>query len=594
MAMHKLLKLQLEKSGLSDDQVGKMHDLIELVVQAYTGYDKDLSLLDNVLDQSTEELVVVNQDLEEDVSELTDEFIKTDEQLTRVVNNVPGVIFETDGEGKFKFLNPSWEQLSGYTIEETLGKHYSEFLIGFNDLAYEEIEKIGCDVSRDFKSVVSISTKDGIRKWIEINYKTIADLGQDELGVIGSLVDVTKLKETELELIKAQKAMRKAIMAKEDFLSTMSHEIRTPLNGVIGISNVLIMDNHLESQKENLQALKYSSEHLLALINDILDFNKMEGGKIELEQAEFNFKNLIKSIKRNFKYQAGEKGVDFNVDVDYKVPKMLKGDSTRLSQVLNNLLSNAIKFTHEGEINLTVEKVSENDHSVSLLFEVQDTGIGISHDKLDRIFEKFKQADPSISSMYGGSGLGLAICKKLLLLQNSDLKVKSVPNIGSKFYFVLNLEKSGSQSKIARASNILGPNSVTFDGVKVLVAEDNRINQLVISKYLTKWEIEYDIVDNGKRAVESFKQNDYDIILMDLQMPKMNGYEASKEILKYGEFHGKSISIIALTASAQRDVRFKAETIGMTGFVTKPFKSDELYNAIVDQLKDKKSLANLN
>ena len=378
MAMHKLLKLQLEKSGLSDDQVGKMHDLIELVVQAYTGYDKDLSLLDNVLDQSTEELVVVNQDLEEDVSELTDEFIKTDEQLTRVVNNVPGVIFETDGEGKFKFLNPSWEQLSGYTIEETLGKHYSEFLIGFNDLAYEEIEKIGCDVSRDFKSVVSISTKDGIRKWIEINYKTIADLGQDELGVIGSLVDVTKLTETELELIKAQKAMRKAIMAKEDFLSTMSHEIRTPLNGVIGISNVLIMDNHLESQKENLQALKYSSEHLLALINDILDFNKMEGGKIELEQAEFNFKNLIKSIKRNFKYQAGEKGVDFNVDVDYKVPKMLKGDSTRLSQVLNNLLSNAIKFTHEGEINLTVEKVSENDQSVSLLFEVQDTGIGIS------------------------------------------------------------------------------------------------------------------------------------------------------------------------------------------------------------------------
>ena len=272
--MHKLLKLQLEKSGLSEEQIGKMRDLIELVIQAYKGYDKDLSLLDNVLDQSTEELVEVNLVLEDDVLELTDEFVKTEEQLERVVNNVPGVIFETDGTGNFKFLNPSWELLSGYTVEETLGKHYSEFLKGFNDVAYEEIEKIGCDVSRDFKSVVSIMTKEGDQKWVEISYKTIADLGQDLPGVIGSLVDVTKLKETELELIKAQKAMRKAIAAKEDFLSTMSHEIRTPLNGVIGISNVLVMDNHLDSQKENLKVLKYSSEHLLALILSLIHISE--------------------------------------------------------------------------------------------------------------------------------------------------------------------------------------------------------------------------------------------------------------------------------------------------------------------------------
>lgn len=592
--MHKLLKLQLEKSGLSEEQIGKMQDLIELIMQAYKGYDNDLSLLDNVLDQSTEELVEDNLDLEEDVLELTDEFVKTEEQLERVVNNVPGVIFETDGSGNFKFLNPSWELLSGYTVEETLGKHYSDFLKGFNNVAYEEIEKIGCDISRDFKSVVSILTKEGAQKWVEISYKTIADLGQDLPGVIGSLVDVTKLKETELELIKAQKAMRKAIAAKEDFLSTMSHEIRTPLNGVIGISNVLVMDNHLESQKENLKVLKYSSEHLLALINDILDYNKMEGGQIEIENAEFNFKTLIKSIKRNFKFQAGEKGVDFTVEVDYKIPKILKGDSTRLSQVLNNLLSNAIKFTHEGEINLTIEKVFENDKTVSLLFQVQDTGIGISIDKLDRIFEKFKQADSSISSMYGGSGLGLAICKKLLLLQNSDLKVKSVPDIGSKFYFVLTFEKSDTHSDSPIASSLFQPKPELFKGIKVLVAEDNRINQIVISKFLNKWEINYDVVDNGKKAVESYKENHYDLILMDLQMPKMNGYEASKEILNIANVRGKKIPIVALTASAQLDVKFKAETIGMTGFVTKPFKSADLYHAILDQLRGVKQLSRLN
>ena len=592
--MHKLLKLQLEKSGLSEEQIGKMRDLIELVIQAYKGYDKDLSLLDNVLDQSTEELVEVNLVLEDDVLELTDENVKTEEQLERVVNNVPGVIFETDGTGKFKFLNPSWELLSGYTVEETLGKHYSDFLKGFNDMAYEEIEKIGCDVSRDFKSVVSIMTKEGDQKWVEISYKTIADLGQDLPGVIGSLVDVTKLKETELELINAQKAMRKAIAAKEDFLSTMSHEIRTPLNGVIGISNVLVMDNHLDSQKENLKVLKYSSEHLLALINDILDYNKMEGGQIEIENTEFNFKTLIKSIKRNFKFQAGEKGVDFTVEVDYKIPKVLKGDSTRLSQVLNNLLSNAIKFTHEGEINLIIEKVSENDKSVSLLFQVQDTGIGISLDKLDRIFEKFKQADSSISSMYGGSGLGLAICKKLLLLQNSDLKVKSVPNIGSKFYFVLTFEKTAPDSDNSSASSRFQPKPELFKGIKVLVAEDNHINQIVIGKFLDKWEIDYDVVDNGRKAVESYKENHYDLILMDLQMPKMNGYEASKEILNIADVRSKKIPIVALTASAQLDVKFKAETIGMTGFVTKPFKSADLYNTILDQLRGVKQLSRLN
>ena len=592
--MHKLLKLQLEKSGLSKAQMADMQDLIELIMQAYNGYDNDLSLLDNVLDQSTEELVEVNQDLEENVEELTDEFEKTEEQLERVVNHVPGVIFETDGVGNFKFLNPSWELLSGYTVEETLGKHYSEFLKGFNSVSEVEIAKIGCDVSKDFKSVVSITTKDGIKKWIEINYKTIENLNEDLPGVIGSLVDVTKLKETELELIKTQKAMRKAIAAKEDFLSTMSHEIRTPLNGVIGISNVLVMDDHLESQKENLKVLKYSSEHLLALINDILDYNKMEGGNIEFENTDFNFKALVKSIKKTFKFQAGEKGVDFTVDIDYKIPKYLKGDKTRLSQVLNNLLSNAIKFTHEGEINLLVENVSENDKAVTLLFEVQDTGIGISLDKLDRIFEKFKQADSSISSMYGGTGLGLAICKKLLLMQNSDLKVKSVPDIGSKFYFVLTFDKS--VQNVDGSFQALPMQAVSEDikGIRVLVAEDNRINQIVISKYLEKWDIIYDVVDNGKEAVDKYNKYHYDLILMDLQMPKMNGYEASKKILKIAEVKGQKISIVALTASAQLDVKFKAEKTGMTGFVTKPFKSADLYNTIVDQLKGVKQFSHLN
>lgn len=592
--MHKLLKLQLEKSGLSKAQMADMQDLIELIMQAYNGYDNDLSLLDNVLDQSTGELVEVNQDLEENVEGLTDEFEKTEEQLERVVNHVPGVIFETDGVGNFKFLNPSWELLSGYTVEETLGKHYSEFLKGFNSVSEVEIAKIGCDVSKDFKSVVSITTKDGIKKWIEINYKTIENLNEDLPGVIGSLVDVTKLKETELELIKTQKAMRKAIAAKEDFLSTMSHEIRTPLNGVIGISNVLVMDDHLESQKENLKVLKYSSEHLLALINDILDYNKMEGGNIEFENTDFNFKALVKSIKKTFKFQAGEKGVDFTVDIDYKIPKYLKGDKTRLSQVLNNLLSNAIKFTHEGEINLVVENVSENDKAVTLLFEVQDTGIGISLDKLDRIFEKFKQADSSISSMYGGTGLGLAICKKLLLMQNSDLKVKSVPDIGSKFYFVLTFDKS--VQNVDGSFQALPMQAVSEDikGIRVLVAEDNRINQIVISKYLEKWDIIYDVVDNGKEAVDKYNKYHYDLILMDLQMPKMNGYEASKKILKIAEVKGQKISIVALTASAQLDVKFKAEKTGMTGFVTKPFKSADLYNTIVDQLKGVKQFSHLN
>ncbi len=583
--MHKLLQLQLEKSGLSKKQISKMGNLFELIVQAYMGYDKDLSMLDNILDQSSQEFVEVNEVLEEDVAEITSEFTRTQEQLERVVDNVPGVIFETDEEGNFKFLNPSWEKLSGYKVEETLGQHYSKFLQGFNDEAYKEIEKIGCDVSKNFKSIVSILTENGARKWIEINYKTLPNLNKDKPGVIGSLVDVTKLKETELELKQAQEAMKKALLAKDDFLSTMSHEIRTPLNGVIGISNLLLMDEHMDSQKEYLKGLKYSSQHLLALINDILDFNKMEGGKLELEEKDFDFKTLMQSIKRNFKFQANERGVSFKVELDSDIPRVLVGDSNRLSQVLNNLLSNAVKFTHEGEIRLIMENIDEDYETVSVLFQVKDTGIGISKDKQEKIFEKFKQADPSISSNYGGTGLGLAICKKLLKIQNSDLKIKSAPNIGSVFYFVLTFKKSNTYKDNPRQAILLQPLPGNLKGIKILVAEDNKLNRTVIRRFLEKWEVDFDIVDNGAKAVDLFNLKEYDLVLMDLHMPKMNGYEATGKIVELSNAKGVKTPIIALTASAKLDVQFKVESVGMTGFVTKPFDPVKLYNTILEQLR---------
>lgn len=385
----------------------------------------------------------------------------------------------------------------------------------------------------------------------------------------------------EQELIQAKKQAEHASMAKAQFLSTMSHEIRTPLNAVIGITHLLLQDDPKPDQVENLNALRFSGENLLALINDILDFSKIEAGKIEFEEADFSLDEQMTGLRQSFGFKAREKGLEFNVCESSDIPATLVGDPTRLSQILNNLLSNAIKFTETGKVSLKVAVKKQTQKTVDLYFEVKDSGIGVPKDKLGAIFESFSQASTDTSRKFGGTGLGLTITKKLLELQGSKIKVKSKTGQGATFYFTLRF-KIGQAKLVGRDSvfHQSGTDFESLEGYKVLLVEDNAMNVIVARQFLNRWKLDFDHAKDGEEAVRKVVDGAYDLVLMDLQMPVMDGYEAT---LLIRQTH-PNLPIIALTASAMLEIQEQVYKVGMNDFVTKPFNPRDLYQKIVRYL----------
>ncbi|MEK6481706.1 PAS domain S-box protein [Catalinimonas sp. 4WD22] len=391
----------------------------------------------------------------------------------------------------------------------------------------------------------------------------------------------------EEELIEAKRQAEHASMAKAQFLSTMSHEIRTPLNAVIGISHLLLQDDPKPEQLENLHALRFSGENLLALINDILDFSKIEAGKIEFEEVDFSLGQLLKGIQHSLAFKAEEKGVALRISQEEAIPETLTGDPTRLSQIMNNLVSNAIKFTQQGSVEVRVRIASQEEGKVKLTFEVEDSGIGIPEDKQSHIFDSFSQASSDTTRHYGGTGLGLAITKKLLELQGSQIQLNSREGEGSLFYF--ELEFKASSQRIEDKSVFLQGNQPfrSLEGYKVLLVEDNKMNVIVARQFLNKWKLAFEHAENGQEAVDRVIGGEqYDLILMDLQMPVLDGYEASLHIRKVFP----ALPIIALTASAMLEIQERVYKVGMNDFVTKPFNPNELYHKIVKQLPQKKDV----
>lgn len=365
--------------------------------------------------------------------------------------------------------------------------------------------------------------------------------------------------------------------AKSNFLSTVSHELRTPLNGVIGMSNVLILDNPREDQKENLNILKFSANNLMNLINAVLDINKIESGKIEIEKAPFKIYDLAHNIYLAFRDKAERKGLDFNLSISEDLHKIgIIGDQTRLTQILNNLLENALKFTNEGNVSFAINVKQEDEEEINLQFCISDTGIGIPLDKQELVFESFAQASTSTTRNYGGTGLGLAIVKNLLELHNSTIVIKSELNIGTSFtfdicYSLFNFDTEEHTEPTYKTVEVMD-----ISDLKILIAEDNQMNILLMRKLLAKWNISPDFAENGSEAVEAFKIKDYDLILMDIHMPIMDGYEASTIIRNFTDKEKATIPIIALTASVAMDVRNKIADAGINDFIPKPFSPDEL------------------
>lgn len=383
-----------------------------------------------------------------------------------------------------------------------------------------------------------------------------------------------ELKVQNEQLEKAKGEAEQAAKTKSEFLSVMSHEIRTPMNAIIGTTHLLLEEKPRKGQLENLNSLKYAADSLVQLINDILDLNKIESGKIQLEHAEFDFPLLIHNINVLFQAKAQEKAIDFHVNIANRIDRYLQGDPGRLSQVLNNLISNAIKFTNDGLVMLRIFIESENDNSIELCFEVSDTGVGIPQDKLEAIFETFTQATSSTTRKFGGTGLGLTISKRLLELQNSNIRVESELGKGSNFSFCLEFDKIMDQDAARRSKEQI--EYIPLDDLRVLVVDDNVMNRVVLEQFLHKWKVDYQSVEGGKEALEIIQQQTFNLILLDIQMPEMDGYEVTSTIRETVDSN-QDIPIVALSADIYSNVHDKIIASGMDDFVSKPFKPDELY-----------------
>jgi len=582
--LQRLLKRQLKKANLDENTQQQIAPFLKQVNEAYKAFDSDYNHLENILEISSQELFLANQQLKDNI-----EVIKS--KLSNVAENIQEVIFEIDLDGNWSYLNPAWEKFTGLKVKDSIGKPYYQFLDNkvYNPLKYKiDLKNPNHNV---LNQNISYVTHDGQEKWFDFSLKNITSEEGHAKGYIGTIVDISNLKKTELALIKAKEKETEANKAKDEFLSTISHEIRTPINAVLGISHLLLIENPKEEQLENLNALMYSSEHLLSLVNNILDFNKIASGSLELEETDFNLKQILNGLQSIFHNEAKEKNISFIIEKDISLPKMVMGDSTRISQILTNLINNAIKFTEKGKVILNVSVINETKDSFLIEFVIKDTGIGIPEDKKDKIFKSFAQANSDTTRKYGGSGLGLSICKQLIEIMGSDLHLESEINKGSKFSFFLNFKKSSTIniSQSNNLSNILDiEKQDNLKGTKILVAEDNKINIMVIKKFLTTWQVDYDFAENGLTALGKATTNDYDIILMDIEMPIMNGFDATKSIRETKK--NAHIPIYALSASNSIDTKSKIKKFGMNGLICKPFNPPELYIMLSRIIHEKQAI----
>lgn len=391
------------------------------------------------------------------------------------------------------------------------------------------------------------------------------------------------------ELIAAKETAERSNRVKEEFLANMSHEIRTPMNGIIGLTKLLRKSDGLnKKQLEFLDAIKMSSDTLMVIINDILDFSKLEAGKVKLERIDFNLHHVVQVVTDLLRPRIESDKVELNYYIAHNVPKFVIGDPTRLNQILINLIGNAIKFTDKGSIDIIIDVYSKSIHGIELEFEIRDTGVGIPEEKIETIFTSFTQASNSTTREFGGTGLGLTITKQLIELQEGKIYVMSRLNEGSSFKFYLPYEHSDvldSKGLQPDRRGLIKKETFHLEGVRVLVAEDNPVNIMFVKNVLEQAKCQCVFVENGQLAVDAFNDSEFDIVLMDMQMPVMDGYDSTRQIREIMKAKNRFIPVIALTANVLNESKERAIDVGADDSVFKPFDPDDLYAKMEECLK---------
>lgn len=508
------------------------------------------------------------------------------------LESVPDAILLIDKIGKIKYVNSQTEVLFGYTKEELIDNNIELLMPG---RFKKEHQKLRTDYMLNPKirkmgngMELFAKHKNQTEFPVEISLSNLET--EEGLLICASIRDVSIQKSIEKALNEAIIKSENAVKSKQQFLSNMSHEIRTPMNAIIGFTKVILNTELSKKQREYLTAIKTSGDTLIVLINDILDLAKVDSGKLIFEKKPFKLSVSIKTMLHLFETKILEKNLELIVNYDSTIPDVILGDVVRLHQIIINLVSNAIKFTSEGSITIGVQKLSKTDDTITLEFSVSDTGIGIEKNNIEKIFENFQQAHSQTSRIYGGTGLGLAIVKQLVEAQGGSISVKSKENEGSVFTFVLQFDKAHGATVLDIDLEELVDYKIS--GTKVLVVEDVELNQLLMKTLLDDFGFECEIVSNGKIAIEALENNFYDIILMDIQMPVMNGFQATDYIRNVLQLN---TPIIALTADVTTVDLEKCKIFGMNDFVAKPVDDRKLFNKIINLLKKSESVqANLN
>ncbi len=524
--------------------------------------------------EANQALLALNANLENQVVERSKELSHSEERYRTLVEQSADIFFNVDSDGYFIYMNETGIQKFGYNKSEIIGHRYLEFIPDpYKNEAYEYYSAVKEENKSEDYYEFPIINKEGDLFWIGQNIRRMQDkLGNTYFSAVAR--DITQRKELSDQLEIAKEKAQKAQEAEKQFLANMSHEIRTPLNAIIGMSH-LLGDTSLSKEQEEFLGILFSSARILKnLISDILDMSKIDAGTLEIRNSEFSLKEDLESIFKTFKTKNEKPELEYVLSLDIEIDRLVKTDQQILSQVLLNLMSNADKFTKTGTIHLETTLVAEDEHKYEVLFKVSDTGIGLDAVEISRIFEDFKQANSKIRSEYGGTGLGLSISQKLLALLDTQLEVQSTKGEGASFFFTLMLEKGGDAR--GAEDDQLGVSTLeSKSDCKICVVEDNDLNVIYISRLLEKWNLDFHICNNGKEAVDYFSSNDTDIILMDLQMPIMDGFEATEQIRRI-EGDNKHVPIIALTASTFLSKKQMAQDVGMTDFLTKPFTQDQL------------------
>jgi len=566
------------------DRVGNLNKLKLELQEDLHKLEMENDILEFKLSRSLKDKNVLNSLLShtsQDLKKVLEKSRSQADELNILLNTIPALVYFKDNQLRYRIANKAFLDFSGLSHDDVIGKTLEEVFQHYMPIGkYKELEEEVIRDGRFFYNIEEQLERKNKKIWVHTNIAPVRNHQGLIIGLIGISWDVTSQKNYEQELKHAKELAEEGKRIKDRFLTNMSHEIRTPLNGIIGMAEILENTDLNKGQREYLDILMNSGLHLVRLIDDVFEFSALEAGNVKLKRNSIDLHLFIKNTGREVLPTAKRKGLSIKLDIDSNLPNVLLGDAQHLSDIFENLISNAIKFTRKGFVQIRVYGVTKRgDDRFWLRVEVEDSGVGIPRSQQNRLFDSFSQLDSSTTKEYQGTGLGLAITKRLVDMMNGTIGVESEQGKGSTFWVELPLEIDVSQQKEEDFddSEILE----MLKEFRVLLVEDNLINQKITRINLEKNGCNVDVANNGKEGFKKYKQKLYDLVLMDLQMPVMDGFEATRMIRDFEkERKDRHAFIVALTANVLEQDKQQSKKAGMDGFLGKPFKPKELFQLL--------------